>query len=84
MTKQEFYEYITSQITPEEALMRFIEAGLGHYEKLKFNKGEEIHPLILISMAAMDMGWQFCIEKETENVEGLVLGTEDYMKRTIK
>jgi len=83
MTVKEFYDYITSQMTPEEALMKLLEGAVGQYEKLKFDpESQPVHPLMIISMAAMDMGWTIAIKagKEDEEVPGLVIGTEEYMK----
>jgi hypothetical protein len=44
MTFQELKEYILSKLTLEQAFDRFLESGLIHYQKLKFEKGEELHP----------------------------------------
>lgn len=84
MTVKELYDYITSHLTPEEALMRSLEASLIKYETLKFNEGEEIHPLILISMAAMDMGWCIAIIKDGEDVGGVSVGTKEYLDKLLK
>jgi len=84
MTLDELFDYIISQITPEEALRKFLEGSLLHYKKLKFNKGKGVHPLFIISMAAMDMNWQIAIEKNKEEIEGITIGTEEYMKRNLK
>jgi hypothetical protein len=84
ITVKELYDHITSQITPEVALMRLLESSLITYEKLKFDEnGKAVHPLIIISMATMDMGWNFMVESDRENIEGLVIGTEEYMKRVL-
>lgn len=80
MTTQEFYNYITQYMTPEEALMKLLQSSLISYEKLKFDKGQEAHPVFIITMAAMDMGWQFAIEPNQPNVRGMVIGTDEYMK----
>lgn len=81
MTVQELFDYITTKMTPEEALKKMLQAGIGNYKKLKFNKGEEIHPVILISMATMDLGWDFLIENEekSKDVRGMIIGTKEYM-----
>lgn len=86
MKVKEFYDYITAQMTPEQALMKLLEGSVIQYEKLKFDeKGEEIHPVILISMAAMDLGWQLVIEGQPDEkgpdkeVRGIAVGTKDYM-----
>ena len=84
MTVQELYDYTTSQMSPGEALKKLLEGNILNYKKLKFNKGEEIHPLILIADAAFDMGWDIAIEKDKEDVRGVCVGTEEYMKTVFK
>lgn len=84
MTPKELYNYITSQMTAEEALKKLLESSLINYEKLKFNKGEEIHPLILIANASMDMGWQIAVEKDQDEVRGVSVGTAEYMEQLFK
>lgn len=84
MTVKEFYDFITKHMTAEEALMKLLEGNVMEYEKLKFSeKGKEIHPVHLIALAAMDMGWNFTIEgKEvSENIEGLCIGNDKYLER---
>ena len=54
------------------------------YEKLKFEEGKEVHPLFIISMAAMDMDWQIAIpetKNEDDDVQGMVIGTEEYINK---
>lgn len=84
MNLQELYDYITSQLTPEEALKRSLEAGLINYKELKFKKGKEIHPLLLISIAALEMGWQIAVEKDKKDVRGISVGTKKYMDNLFK
>jgi len=82
MTVKEFYDYITSQLTPEQALMKLLEGAIGQYEKLKFDpEGQPVHPLMIASMAAMDMGWDIAVKAgdDDDEVSGLVMGTEEYM-----
>lgn len=84
ITLEELYNLIASQMTPEVGLKRLLASALLTYEKLKFPSQEEaVHPVIIISMAAMDMGWGFIIENAEDqiNVRGLVVGDEDYMKK---
>lgn len=81
MTVQELYDHIVKQITPEQALMKFLEGGLIQYEKLKFDNDQAVHPLFIMAMAAMEMGWNFGIEKDRKEVEGLITGTHEYMER---
>ncbi len=84
MTVLEFRDYILTQMSAEDALLKLLEGPLIQYQKLKFEQGKEVHPLIIIANAAMEMGWDFLIEKNTKNIEGLVVGTSDYMKRIVK
>lgn len=80
MNKQEFYDYITKHMTPEEALMKLLESSMVQYEKLKFDdKNKAVHPVIIMSFAAMDMGWQMMIKQGEGNVDGMVVGTKKYM-----
>lgn len=85
MTAKQLYDHITKQMPAEQALLKLLESSLLTYEKLKFPEGcEPVHPLIIIANASMDMGWEFLVEKNTENVEGLVIGTAEYMERKKK
>jgi hypothetical protein len=83
MNAKELYDYITKQMSAEKALMNLLEGHVLTYEKLKFQEGEEIHPIMLISMAAMDMGWDMAIPNHDDNpdaeVEGMIVGTTDYI-----
>ena len=84
MTKlsiQELYDHILKNMTAEEALMRLLQGHAITYEHLKFDEGEEIHPIMLITMAALEMGWQLAIPdgKEDEEVQGMTIGTKEYV-----
>ena len=81
MNAKEFFDHITSHMSAEDALLKLLEGHLLTYEKLKFQEGEEIHPIMLISMAAIDMGWSMAIPegKEDEEVYGMVVGTQEYL-----
>jgi hypothetical protein len=85
-TLQELYDYITSQMTPEAALKKMLESGLINYQKLKFNEGDEIHPVILIAMCGIELGWNFLLPKNSENdnteIDGIIIGTEEFLKKT--
>jgi hypothetical protein len=88
MNVQELYNYITAKMTPEEALMKLLEASIVNYEKLKFNAGEELHPEMLIAMAAMDRGWNLAIpapenEGSDEEVQGMIVGTSAYVDELV-
>ncbi len=84
MNVQELYDHIIKHMTPEEALMKFLEGHLITYNKLKFDQGDEIHLIMLISMAAMDLGWMIGVEKKEGDVEGVMVGTKEYMNRNTK
>lgn len=83
MNINELYEYITAHMTPEEALKKFLESGLLTYEKLKFDsQGEAVHPVFVMCYAAMDMGWNFAIEKDGgADVRGMTIGTKEYFDK---
>jgi len=86
MNVKEFYDHITKHLTPEEALMKLLEGHVLTYEKLKFDKGEEIHPLMVASMAAMDMGWDIAIPKgksKDDEVQGMMIGTQEYLEEML-
>lgn len=84
MNTKEFYDHITQHMTPEEALMKLLEGHVLTYEKLKFNEGEELHPAMVVSMAALDMGWNIAIpdNKGDEDMEliGMAIGTPEYFE----
>jgi hypothetical protein len=84
MKLEELYEHIVKNMSPEEALKKLLSSSLRNYEKLKFKEGEEIHPEILITMAAMDLGWNIAVESKQETVRGFVVGTEDYIQEIFK
>lgn len=85
MNKQELYDYIVSQLTPEEALMRLLESSLLQYEHLKFpEKGKEVAPEFIIAMAALDLGWIIAVEKNQKFIRGIAVGTKEYMDEIIK
>jgi hypothetical protein len=80
----DFYNYITKHMTAEEALKKLLTSSMISYEKLKFDEGKEVHPIIIIANAAMDMGWMIAVEKEEKEVKGLAVGTEEYMNKLFK
>jgi len=80
MNVKELYDHITKHMTPEQALMKLLEGQVRTYDKLKFDDGESIHPIHLITMAAMELEWGLILPMDDEdNVEGLVIGTEKYL-----
>lgn len=87
MTVQALYDYITKQMTPEAALLKMLEAGVIKYEKLKFDEAEgPVHPLMVIAMAAHDLGWQIAVKADDDenNFIGVCIGTEAYMDEVLK
>lgn len=85
MNAEELYNYITSKITPEQALKKLLTSTLINYEALKFNSDEEkVHPLILIILATQDLGWNLILKKQEpgEEVEGIIIGSVDYINET--
>jgi hypothetical protein len=84
MKAKELVKYIMSKMSAEQALLILIESSIIQYENLKFDKGKEVHPVLIISMAALDMGWNMVVEKDTESVEGLIVGTKEYIERNLK
>lgn len=70
--------------------MKLLSGPLYKYEHITFPKrGEEedgnegVHPLLVIAMAALDLGWQLAIEngEGDEQVRGLAVGTQEYMDK---
>jgi hypothetical protein len=89
MTPQELYDYITSQLTPEQALKKLLENSLIEYHHLKFSEeGKEIHPLLIVAMCGMELGWQFLLPKDAETdetpMDGVIMGTEDFINKLFK
>jgi|ERR1041385_2488236 hypothetical protein len=91
MTPKELYDYILKHMTAEEALMKLFSYQLETYEHLKENKPfddetKSVNPVFIIAAAAMDMGWDMCIEKEKnpgDVIRGFVMGTEEYINEVL-
>ena len=80
MNVKELYDHLLLHMTAEQALLKLLEGQVLNYEKLKFDEGEEVHPIFIISMAAMDMGWGMAIPNEDdEEIQGMAVGTEEYL-----
>ncbi len=89
MTPEELYNHIIKHMTPEEALKKLLHSSLRTYENLKFKDGDDpVHPIMIMTMAALDMGWMLAVETNPTNpnadMEGIVLGTQEYMDRLLK
>lgn len=82
MNAKEFYDYILTQMSAEQALLKLLEGNVLTYEHLKFKESEEIHPIMIISMAALDMGWNLAIPdgKDDDEVQGMAVGTSEYLE----
>lgn len=85
MTVKELYDHILKSMTAEEALMKILQGHMLTYEHLKFKEGEEIHPIMVASMAALDMGWSLAIPdgKDDEEVQGMMIGTNEYLEEQL-
>jgi len=88
ITILELYDHILKHMTAEQALMNLLKGHLIEYEKLKFSQeGEEIHPIMLITMAAIDMGWNMAVpnpEDPEAEVIGMIVGTTEYIDSVLK
>jgi len=85
MKVKEFYDYLLTQMSAEEALLKLLEGHVRNYEHLKFKEGEEIHPVMVISMAALDMGWSLAIPdgRDDDEVQGMAVGTSEYLENLL-
>lgn len=86
-TVKQLYDFIVSKMSPEEALMKLLASSIMKYEHLKITDDEKkVHPEVIIAMAALDLGWDLVVEENTPSghVEGLMVGTRDYIDRTLK
>ena len=85
MNVKELYDHLLLHMTAEQALLKLLEGQVLNYEKLKFNEGEEVHPIFVISMAAIDMGWGIAIPNEDdEEIQGMIVGTQEYVDGVLK
>lgn len=82
MKVKEFYDYLLTQMSAEQALLKLLEGHVRNYEHLKFEEGKEIHPIMVISMAALDMGWSLAIpdDSDDDEVQGMAVGTDEYLE----
>lgn len=82
MKVKKLYEHITKHMSVEDALMKLLEGQVMNYKHLKFCKDKEIHPILLVSMAALDMGWNIAIDgKDDDDVIGISIGTNEYLEK---
>jgi hypothetical protein len=85
MTAKELYDHITKNMTPEEALMKLLEGSIRTYEHLKFNEGEELHPVMVIAAATLEMGWNIAIFDGDPDADltGMIVGTDEYINSVL-
>lgn len=81
MKPKELYDHILKNMTAEDALIKILEGNIKTYEHLKFKEDEVIHPIMVVSMAALDMGWSIAIPdaSDDDEIKGMVIGDEEYM-----
>jgi hypothetical protein len=77
-------QYLLQHMTAEQALRKLLVGHLVEYQHLRFTaKGEEVHPLMLVTMCAMEMGWNLALQNggDDDEVQGLAIGTDDYLNK---
>lgn len=81
LTVDELYNYLISQMTPEQALRKLIETQVEQYNLLRTKEGEGGSPFIIIAMAAMELNWSIGVENKDDDTEirGLAVGTAEYL-----
>lgn len=85
MTPKEVYDHIIKHMSPEEALMKLLEGTIIDYQHLKFKDPDSvIHPIIVISMATLELGWNIVLKGGEDEMQGMVVGTEDYINSILK
>lgn len=86
MTVQELYDHILKSMTAEQALKKLLQGSLHEYQYLKFSaQGKEIHPAMLVVMAAQEMGWDVAIPNTDPNadLDGMTIGTPAYINNKL-
>jgi hypothetical protein len=82
MKVKEFYDFITSKMTAEQALLKLLEGSVIQYDRLKFDEANQpVHPTLIILMAVMDLGWAIAFDADSPEIEGLSAGTIEYMDK---
>jgi hypothetical protein len=87
MNVQELYQYITKYLTAEQALLKILEGQVRTYDNFKtsnfsFEEGEAVPPIILVIMAAKEMGWNIAIPStgnDDDEIQGMIIGTQEYV-----
>lgn len=87
MTVDEVTSHILKHMSAEEAVKKLIPGVVKSYEgmKLKYDDPEiqMVHPLMIIALACMDLGWAIIVEKpderEDQNIRGVIVGNSEYI-----
>lgn len=88
MTVNELYDFITSHMTPEQALKRLLLSTVDQYTQLKLKDGTPSSPYFIAAACALEIGWQLAVETSKEDpdaiLRGLIMGTEEYIDNYLK
>lgn len=91
MNSDEMYDYITSQMTPEEALRKLLQAqsvdiGSILYQAKKIEIPSGFKPYFLIALGAQILKWGMAFESSRGSGEmrGMAVGTKEYLNECIK
>lgn len=82
ITVDQFYEFITQHMTPEEALKKLLRSTVEQYDQMRELEGQQGSPYMIIAMAACELNWSIGLEDNVnphDHVRGLVLGMPDYI-----
>lgn len=89
---KDFIAYILKFMTAEQALEKLMGIQTDQYNKIKLGEpinpkeDDTINPLMILCCAAMDLGWDMCLEKqddETKNIDGIAVGTSEWLNRNL-
>lgn len=87
----QFYEFIVSQMTPEEALKKLLVTQMEYFDVVKDQKklmegkeGQLYSPFMVIAQAAWELGWDIALEKgePDSEIRGMTVGTKEYILST--
>lgn len=80
MKVQELYDHIVQHMTPEDALKRLLATSVEVVENANLEDPNSRHsPYFTIVACATQLGWGFAIESDAETLQGLVIGTPEYI-----
>lgn len=86
MNVDELYEYITKNSSAEQVLRKMLDGHVSQYNKLRFDGNDEIHPIILITMATRELNWNIAISNgdDDDDVLGMIIGTNEYINSVLQ